>query len=515
MGIVYDPASKNAAGGTEIMLRGLEKRLDKSLANKFSIGRAIMMFKDDLRTRIFWTHNLPGQMNGVREVSEHTALNPNNRWNFLDNIVFISEWQKQKYIEHYKFTLEDQTRFKILRNAITPIPEHTKPSGTIRLIYMSVPERGLSLLYDAFEKIAPKYDVELEVFSSYKIYGIPNTDVVHRQVLDKVKSHPKIKYHGSVSNEEIHKALERAHIFAYPSTFLETSCISLIEAMSAKCLCVHSNIAALPETAAGFTNMYPFTPNRAEHLQMFEIELERAILQYQSGDISHLERQKQYIDSNYSWDVRIQEWNQYLEDLAIRSKLDGSIIDKKFQKLCNTVSNLNCDIVDHLPTLKKYADGLEHITEMGVRNVVSTWAFLAARPKKLVSIDIESCPVQEAIEFAREENIFFSFTIADTGDPNFTIEPTDLLLIDTWHIYEQLKQELELHASKVRKYIILHDTVTYGNKGDKYNFKCYVKPPKERKGLWPAIEEFIETNSEWKIKEHFTNNNGLTILERI
>jgi len=35
------------------------------------------------------------------------------------------------------------------------------------------------------------------------------------------------------------------------------------------------------------------------------------------------------------------------------------------------------------------------------------------------------------------------------------------------------------------------------------------------KGLWPAVEEFINEHPEWKIKERFTNNNGLTILERV
>ena len=35
------------------------------------------------------------------------------------------------------------------------------------------------------------------------------------------------------------------------------------------------------------------------------------------------------------------------------------------------------------------------------------------------------------------------------------------------------------------------------------------------KGLWPAISEYINENPEWKIKERYTNNNGLTILEKI
>ena len=34
-------------------------------------------------------------------------------------------------------------------------------------------------------------------------------------------------------------------------------------------------------------------------------------------------------------------------------------------------------------------------------------------------------------------------------------------------------------------------------------------------GLWPAIAEFLLKNKNWKLKERYTNNNGLTILEKI
>ena len=34
-------------------------------------------------------------------------------------------------------------------------------------------------------------------------------------------------------------------------------------------------------------------------------------------------------------------------------------------------------------------------------------------------------------------------------------------------------------------------------------------------GLMKAIFEFLSQNNNWKIKEIFTNNNGLTILEKI
>jgi hypothetical protein len=34
-------------------------------------------------------------------------------------------------------------------------------------------------------------------------------------------------------------------------------------------------------------------------------------------------------------------------------------------------------------------------------------------------------------------------------------------------------------------------------------------------GLKPAVDDFLNENKNWKIKEIYTNNNGLTILERV
>jgi hypothetical protein len=100
------------------------------------------------------------------------------------------------------------------------------------------------------------------------------------------------------------------------------------------------------------------------------------------------------------------------------------------------------------------------------------------------------------------------------------IEETDLLFIDTWHVYQQLKKEFELHADKSRKYIILHDTTTFGENGEgiastNINIVTGQIEAIPHKGLWPAVEEFLESNTKWKLKERYTNNNGLTVLERV
>jgi len=177
-----------------------------------------------------------------------------------------------------------------------------------------------------------------------------------------------------------------------------------------------------------------------------------------------------------------------------------------YKLLCETPSDIN----EHLPTLYKYARECKHITEMGVRWVVSTWAFLATEPKKMISYDIRNpsewgVDILDVLKLARDEDINYIFIQDDVL--KVEIEKTDLLFLDTVHNYAQLKEELRLHAHKVRKYIIFHDTVTYG-------FVDESSDEPNSKGIGLAITEFLSENSDWYLREQFINNNGLIVIAR-
>lgn len=183
--------------------------------------------------------------------------------------------------------------------------------------------------------------------------------------------------------------------------------------------------------------------------------------------------------------------------------------EKIYQSLVNSPSDIN----EHLPTLKKYALECDHITEMGTRYVCSTWAFVIGRPKKLICYDILSGldlgKVNDRLNEIKihSENLGIDFQFHLKDVLKIEIEETDLLFIDTYHEYNQLKQELSLHANKVKKYLIFHDTTTFGILGETFKEPNTV-------GIMPAIEEFLIENKKWKLHEKFENNNGLTILKK-
>jgi len=157
------------------------------------------------------------------------------------------------------------------------------------------------------------------------------------------------------------------------------------------------------------------------------------------------------------------------------------------------------DIYEHLPTLAKLSEECSHITEMGVRYCVSTWAFIEGLSKakgELVSIDIVNPPeanLKAVEQTCKDLGVKFSFVLGDTT--KIEIAETDLLFIDTNHTRSHLLWELKLHSQKAKKYIVMHDTES-----------C--------KELWGAIG-WLMNIGDWKVKQHYQNNNGLTVLERI
>jgi len=198
------------------------------------------------------------------------------------------------------------------------------------------------------------------------------------------------------------------------------------------------------------------------------------------------------------------------------------MLSRKYNALCITPSDIN----EHLSTLYRYARNCTHVTECGVRSVVSSYAFAAAlvnRPgTKLVQVD----PVSHSniVAFGLEAiSEGLDVVFHNQSDLECPLEETDLLFIDTWHVYGHLKRELARWHSHVRSYIILHDTtidewqgetLRVGWDAERQSRESGIPVNEINMGLWPAVVEFLSSHPEWVIRERFTNNNGLTVLER-
>jgi len=204
-----------------------------------------------------------------------------------------------------------------------------------------------------------------------------------------------------------------------------------------------------------------------------------------------------------------------------------SAIDSRYWHECNRTDPY-VDINEHLPTLYDYTKRCNVVVECGVRWPISSYAFargLRGNAKgKLYMIDPDNKTdaVNEFLAIASSEGVSAEFIHgSDLECPRIE---TDLLFIDTWHVYAQLKRELAYWHSSVRSYIIMHDTtvdewngetVRAGLDGVKESRESGFPLEEIRKGLWPAIQEFLDAHPEWTLEKRYTNCNGLTILKRI
>ena len=306
----YDVTNTKAMGGTELSYKWMTDRVDKELLSKVQVICSRLRQLED-KQRIFWVHDTADdpEVQFLKDEPEKLSL--------FETIVFVSHWQQQQYSMYLGVPWEKGV---VIQHAIDPFPVHEKPDDKIRLIYASTPHRGLELLLHAFEQI-DRDDIELEVFSSFKIYDRETMDKDFEPLYDKARNMKNVIYHGSVSNDEVRQAMQRCHILAYPSVYPETACITLIEAMSAGLICVIPSLAALPETSANFAWMYNFTPNPNEHVKIFKGVLEGAIDQAKEDSVQAiLKTQKAYFDLFYSWDNRVNKWNQLLASIVHKAK---------------------------------------------------------------------------------------------------------------------------------------------------------------------------------------------------
>jgi len=302
--------SKNAQGGTELMLRRIyDGYISRETLAKFQIIPSRVRNLDENKYRIYIINDLPGD-------PEVTAALQDDAWKKFHKIVFVSHWQAQRFIEAYGI---DWSRCVVMQNAIHNIAPMPMADDVIRLIYHTTPHRGLNILLTVYDELVKRHpEVHLDVYSSFKLYGWEGRDAEFKDLFDFCENHEKITYHSAVPNDEVRVALSKADIFAYPSTWQETSCLCLMEAMSAGLVCVHPDFAALPETAANWTSMYRWQENPENHAKLFLGMLDATCEEIKKNDgnlSTRLASQKSYADVFYNWDIRKVQWKNFLEQI--------------------------------------------------------------------------------------------------------------------------------------------------------------------------------------------------------
>lgn len=161
-----------------------------------------------------------------------------------------------------------------------------------------------------------------------------------------------------------------------------------------------------------------------------------------------------------------------------------------FIQRCNTAHNID----KHLPTLLGYATMVDSVVELGTDIGFSTTAFLAGGVKRLDCYDIEI--TDWAVRLKRMADLTGTCMVVHQESTLSAVIPDcDLLFIDTVHTYGQVLSELQRHAVKAARFVILHDIVSCPE-------------------IVPAIHNYMSRHPEWGLREWSSIQSGLAVYER-
>lgn len=246
-------------------------------------------------TTYLWCHDLVTQGVEVRQ-------------NF-DKILCLSPFHK-RYVTAMQAVSDD--KIILTRNGIDPTRfSEAVEKNPNKIVFPSSPDRGLDRAIRIVEQARLELpDLELHVF-----YGFDNLRKYGLAALaDKLESmiseRPWIKYHGFTEQKLLAKHMMESSVWLYPANFIESFCITAIEALAAGCYPIVREIGALQDTLreAANNNMATLLDLDAEtddEVKTWAFHLSDAIKE------KRWERVK-VNPEDYSWESVAKEWVNWL-----------------------------------------------------------------------------------------------------------------------------------------------------------------------------------------------------------
>ena len=288
-------------GGTELLYNNLSERVDFSDINLIlSICHPDLL--SDTKPNVLWQHLNINEENAA-------GLKDPEYVKRLDAIVFVSHWQHEQFRKN--FPLDDVDCY-IIQNAVPEFEWKEKPTDKIKLIYTSTPWRGLHVLLEVLKNIN-RSDIEVDIYSGTSIYGPSFAEQTKGQFDGIYNTIRELGYNHVeyAPNVVVRKAVQKAHILAYPSVFEETSCLSAIEALSSGCKVVTTNYGALYETCGTWADYVPLCNKIVDR---YSKALNNAIDTYWDN-YTWRKSQYNYYLNHWSWEARQYQWQQLIQEV--------------------------------------------------------------------------------------------------------------------------------------------------------------------------------------------------------
>jgi predicted O-methyltransferase YrrM len=248
----------------------------------------------------------------------------------LKKIFCLTEWHVEYFTNIYP-TLKGITvpfYYGIdVNNFILKVNEVNEVKVPYSFIYSSFPNRGLLELLKMWTKI-----YQYQPLASLHIYSDVNNlwsnqvepekmndirELLHQYGADK--NGMNIYYHGWVDKKTLAAAWMKADIWFYPCTFMETFCLTALEAAATKTLVITNNLAALQNTVGNRGVIIKGDP-------MTEEWREKALKKvFKIMDKTNDTLKRTLIEANYEWAMDLSWENRaklLLDTYILKDKLE-------------------------------------------------------------------------------------------------------------------------------------------------------------------------------------------------
>lgn len=235
-----------------------------------------------------WCHDQWGLLNYGSSSSQTELFNKYQ--SRINNVICMTNWHKNDTSRKYPMIAD---KIKILNNGVnlSLFKPLSKPKIPNSFVYTSCSDRGLSRLLELWKDILVAFpDATLNICSYNKFPSSP-----HDEVLNKIiQSYPdSIKHLGKLSPDELYQLLEVTEYWLYPSGLPETSCITAMEMLKSRVLCVYYDIGGIRETI-GDNGVVVQHGNEIETIKSLTPEVKQTILDNGEKFVNECSWEKRY-----------------------------------------------------------------------------------------------------------------------------------------------------------------------------------------------------------------------------
>ena len=178
----------------------------------------------------------------------------------IDACVCLTEFHQRLFLEKYPLPIA------IIPNGIEPSFFVEMEKIPNRFLFTSCSERGLAKLIHLWPSILEvKPDATLRI-ASYQPFPRDHDLLVK----EKMDSFPSIQHVGKLTPTELYEHMAVSEYWLFPSTFLETSCITAREMMASKVKCYYYPVGGITETMGGFG--IPMVEGKELDFQEYDLE---------------------------------------------------------------------------------------------------------------------------------------------------------------------------------------------------------------------------------------------------